>query len=212
MRNPASASGEYTPGPGGTEEATHLFLTPPHSEALDRCGRCCPRISVSSTWTSPDPRSGDTGASVRPAHFKREDNHVEGFCAEHARELLCLTCFFPVEDLTVADEIEVLPGVRFLSGGTGRPYPLWVLGPDPLATMASVVAVDNCTGTDHANIRSAGSGARAARAADSARGPARGALQTRTSATAVPARRVDVVQRPAEACGRPDPSRRGPSS
>jgi hypothetical protein len=81
------------------------------------------------------------------AHLRRDESHVENFISEWAREPICVTCFFPVEHLTVAAEIEAY-GVRFIPVDAA-PKPGIVFGPDPMATAASVIAVDECIGTDH---------------------------------------------------------------
>ncbi len=134
-----------------TKDALMLHLTPADSEALVRVRSLLPEDQRFEHMDKSTIEAA-TWRYVCLAHFKCEENHVEGFCAEHMRELMCLTCFLPVEDLTVADEIEAY-GVRFIPADKAS-LPGAVFGPDPRATMASVVAVDDCTGTDHAKIAS----------------------------------------------------------
>ncbi len=78
---------------------------------------------------------------------RRDEDHVAAFVAEHAREPQHLTCFFPVEGLTVHREVEV-------SGATLIPaaaidVPEFVIGPDPGAAMGSAIGVA-CMGTSNA--------------------------------------------------------------
>lgn len=131
-----------------TKDAPMLHLTPADSEALVRLRSLLPEDQRFEHMDKSTLEAA-TWRFVCLAHFKREENHVEAFCAEHAREPMRLTCFFPVEDLTAADEIEAY-GVRFIPADKASLPP--VFGPGPRATMASVIAVDNCTGTDHAKI------------------------------------------------------------
>ena len=78
---------------------------------------------------------------------RRDENHVAPFVDEHAREPQHLTCFFPVEGLTVHREVKV-------SGATLIPaaaidVPELVIGPDPGAAMSSAIGVP-CMGTSNA--------------------------------------------------------------
>jgi hypothetical protein len=79
------------------------------------------------------------------AHLRRKDDLVAEFVAEHTREPIQRTCFFPVELLTVKKEVE-LYGVRLMpSDAVERPPTLFSHDPGP--TMGSIVAVE-CTGTN----------------------------------------------------------------
>jgi hypothetical protein len=83
------------------------------------------------------------------AHLRRKDDLVADFVAEHAREPMKRTCFFPVEWLTVKKEVE-LYGVRlFPPDAVERPPTLF--GHDPGPTMGSIIAVE-CTGTDYGKM------------------------------------------------------------
>jgi hypothetical protein len=83
------------------------------------------------------------------AHLQRKGDLVAEFVSEHARDLMERTCFFPIELLTVKEEVE-LYGVRLLpSDAVERPPTL--LGPDPGPTMHSVIAVE-CVGTDYGKM------------------------------------------------------------
>lgn len=83
------------------------------------------------------------------AHVRSEDDDlVSDFVTAHAREPIPRTCFFPVELLTIKQEVE-LYGVRLLPAETAEPPPMF--GPDPRATMSSVAAVD-CSGTNYDNM------------------------------------------------------------
>lgn len=75
---------------------------------------------------------------------------MSDFATAHAREPMQRTCFFPVELLTIKQEVE-LYGVRLLPADAAQPPPM-LFGPDPTATMSSVVAVD-CSGTNYDNMR-----------------------------------------------------------
>jgi hypothetical protein len=73
-------------------------------------------------------------------------DQVTAFVEKHATEPQTLTCFFPVEGLTVHREVDV-------SGATLTPaaaidVPDLVFGPDPRATMDSVIGVQ-CMGTSN---------------------------------------------------------------
>ncbi len=77
---------------------------------------------------------------------RRRDDLVAEFVAEHARDPMERTCFFPVELLTVKEEVE-LYGVRLIPrDAVERPPTLF--GHDPGPTMGSVIAVA-CAGTDY---------------------------------------------------------------
>jgi hypothetical protein len=144
---PTFPSGEV-PEDLATKDATVLFLT---SEELEMLATVQSLLPEDQRFEHMD-KSTIEAATFRfvcLTHFTHDEDHVEGFRAEHARGLLCLTCFFPVEDLTVADEIAAY-GVRFIPADKVSLPP--VFGRDPRPTMASVVAVDNCTGTDHTKI------------------------------------------------------------
>jgi hypothetical protein len=83
------------------------------------------------------------------AHLRRKDDLVAKFVADHAREPMQRTCFFPVELLTVKKEVE-LYGVRlFPPDAVERPPTLF--GHDPGPTMGSIIAVE-CTGTDYGKM------------------------------------------------------------
>jgi hypothetical protein len=79
-----------------------------------------------------------------------DGDHVAGFVAVHAIEPTDHICFFPVESLTVAAEVEMF-GVQFLrADAVDVPAsPFW---PDPKATMGSAIAVA-CRGTNYNRMR-----------------------------------------------------------
>jgi hypothetical protein len=79
------------------------------------------------------------------AHLRRKDDLVADFVAEHAREPMKRTCFFPVELLTVKKEAE-LYGVRLIPPDAVE-RPRTVFGHDPGPTMGSIIAAE-CTGTN----------------------------------------------------------------
>jgi hypothetical protein len=86
------------------------------------------------------------------AHFRRDESHVDEFLSLYARPVLDLTCFFPVEDLKVASELEAY-GVRFIPADEAY-VPQRIMGPHPSATIASVIAVDGCSGTNYDKMAS----------------------------------------------------------
>ncbi len=129
-----------------TPQATTLHLVAIEMEALEWLRLVLPEDVRFEHMSAADVEES-TARFVCLAHFRREENHVDAFVAEHARALMQLTCFFPVEDLTVASEISAY-GVRFIPASTA-PLPARFLAPHPQPPMASVVAVDHCRGTNY---------------------------------------------------------------
>lgn len=84
------------------------------------------------------------------AYTDREQNHVRAFLDEHALEVLSLTCFFPVEFLTVQKGVDLF-GVRF-SPIEVLDVPRFVFGADPDPTVKSAISVP-CRGTDYGRMR-----------------------------------------------------------
>ena len=80
------------------------------------------------------------------ASLQADENHVEAFMANNARELMQRRCFFPVIHLTVTEEIAI--GDTTLIPKADAKLPDRILGPDPGETMASAIAVE-CTGSDY---------------------------------------------------------------
>jgi hypothetical protein len=128
-----------------TPEVTTLHLLAVEMEALEWLRLVLPEDVRFEHMSAADVEES-TARFVCLAHFRREENHVDAFVAEHARALMQLTCFFPVEHLTVASEIAAY-GVRFVPG-SAAPLPEKFLAPHPQPPMASVVAVD-CIGTNY---------------------------------------------------------------
>jgi hypothetical protein len=94
-------------------------------------------------------RDDSTWRFVCLVDLRPDESHAEDFVAQHAHEPIRVTCFFPVVHLTVTAEL-TFQGARLIPAAAAEP-PGTILGPDPLPTMASVIAVE-CSGTDHTRM------------------------------------------------------------
>jgi hypothetical protein len=83
------------------------------------------------------------------AHMQPKGDLVADFVAEHAREPIERTCFFPVEWLTVKSEVE-LYGIRLMPPEAVE-LPETQFGPDAKQTMTSIIAVGS-RGTNYSKM------------------------------------------------------------
>ena len=132
-----------------TDEARTLHLTAAESEALDYVRRAL-EDDLRFEYMDKSEREASTVRLVCLAHFKRDESHIEDFVAEHGREPMQRTCFFPVVHLTVTEEFELPQGARLIPKADAK-VPGRILGPDPRETMASALAVE-CVGTNYNNM------------------------------------------------------------
>ena len=95
---------------------------------------------------NPGAAEAATWRFVCRAHLGQK-NLVAAFLSEHADDLMQRTCFFPVEGLTVKEEVE-LYGVRLLPTDAVTVPAQAVMMRDPRPTMGSVIAT-TCEGTNH---------------------------------------------------------------